>query len=478
MTFVARHALWSNEQKDAAARMRRVVEEKNLEVIRLAFPDQHGILRGKTIIASEAIASLESGCSITTTMLAKDTSHRTVFPVFTSGGGFGMKEMEGAADVLMVADPTTFRVLPWAPATGWVLCDLYFNDGRPVPFATRGLYRKALDELGRRGHDFVAGLEVELHIFKLDDPHMRPDDSGQPGTPPSVSLLSHGYQYLTEQRFDQMEPVLEILRRDIVALGLPLRSVEVEFGPSQCEFTFAPKKGLEPADNMVLFRSAVKQIARRHGYHATFMCRPKLPNLFASGWHLHQSIVSRASGENLFMAKEAGQPLSEFGRFYLAGLLDHARAATVFTTPTINGYKRYRSYSLAPDRAIWGRDNRGVMIRVLGGAGDAATRLENRVGEPAANPYLYMAAQVLSGLDGVDRKLDPGPSADTPYETEAPFLPKSLRDAVSAVKEDPFFAEKFGAEFIGYYTHIKNAEIDRFLAEVTDWEHREYFEMF
>ena len=478
MTFVARHALWSDEQKDAAARLRRIVEDKNLEVIRLAFPDQHGILRGKTIIASEAITSLESGCSITTTMLAKDTSHRTVFPVFTSGGGFGMKEMEGAADVLMVADPTTFRVLPWAPATGWVLCDLYFQDGRPVPFATRGIYRKVLDELGRRGHDFVAGLEVEFHIFRLDDPHMRAEDAGQPGTPPSVSLLSHGYQYLTEQRFDQMEPVLEILRRDIVALGLPLRSVEVEFGPSQCEFTFAPTKGLEPADNMVLFRSAVKQIARRHGYHATFMCRPKLPNLFASGWHLHQSVVSRASGENLFMAKEAGPPLSEFGRFYLAGLLDHARAATVFTTPTINGYKRYRSYSLAPDRAIWGRDNRGVMIRVLGGPNDAATRLENRVGEPAANPYLYMAAQILAGLDGVDRKLDPGPSADTPYETKAPLLPKSLRDAVSALKDDPFFREGFGAEFVDYYTHIKNAEIDRFLAEVTDWEHREYFEVF
>ncbi|WP_439364865.1 glutamine synthetase family protein [Bradyrhizobium sp. DASA03005] len=482
MTFVARHALWSDEQRDAAQRMRHIAEEKNLEVIRLAFPDQHGILRGKTIVASEAIASLESGCSITTTMLAKDTSHRTVFPVFTAGGGFGMKEMEGAADVLMVADPTSFRVLPWAPTTGWVLCDLYFNDGRPVPFATRGLYKRVLGELGTRGHDFVAGLEVEFHIFRLDDPHMRAEDAGQPGTPPSVSLLSHGYQYLTEQRFDQMEPVLEILRRDIVALGLPLRSVEVEFGPSQCEFTFQPKKGLEPADNMVLFRSAVKQIARRHGYHATFMCRPKLPNVFASGWHLHQSIVSRASGDNLFMAQEAatdgGEPLSAFGKSYLAGLLDHARASTLFTTPTINGYKRYRSYSLAPDRAIWGRDNRGVMIRVLGGAGDASTRLENRIGEPAANPYLYMASQILSGLDGVDRKLDPGPSADTPYETKAPPLPKSLRDAVSALKDDPFFREKLGAEFVDYYTHIKNAEIDRFLSEVTDWEHREYFEVF
>ena len=146
--------------------------------------------------------------------------------------------------------------------------------------------------------------------------------------------------------------------------------------------------GLMPADNMVLFRSAVKQICHRHGYHATFMCRPKLPNVVASGWHLHQSIVSRANGENAFMAKDSGEVLSAFGRGYLGGLLQHARASTVFTTPTINGYKRYRSYSLAPDRAIWGRDNRGVMIRVLGGAGNPATRLENRIGEPAANPYL------------------------------------------------------------------------------------------
>ncbi len=478
MSFVARHALWSDEQKEAARRLRAVCEEKKLETIRLSFPDQHGILRGKTLVASEALASLESGCTITTTMLAKDTSHRTVFPVFTAGGGFGMKEMEGAADVLMVPDPTTFRELPWAPTTGWLLCDIYFADGRPIPFATRQLYKSVLAELGERGYDFVAGLEVEFHIFKLEDARMSPQDAGQPGQPPQVSLLSHGYQYLTEQRYDQMEPALEIFRRDILALGLPLRSVEVEFGPSQCEFTFAPRSGLEPTDNMVLFRSAVKQIARRHGYHATFMCRPKLPNVFASGWHLHQSIVARGGGENAFMAKDDGEPLSAFGKNYLAGLLQHARASAVFTTPTINGYKRYRSYSLAPDRAIWGKDNRGVMLRVLGGAGDPATRLENRIGEPAANPYLYMASQILSGLDGVDRKLDPGPSADTPYETKADLLPKSLREAVSALDDDPFFRQAFGAAFVDYYVHIKNAEIARFEAEVSDWEHREYFEMF
>jgi glutamine synthetase len=478
LSFVERHGLWPAEQKEAAARLRRIVEERELEVIRLSFPDQHGVLRGKTLVAGEALRSLESGCTITTTMFAKDTSHRTVFPVFTPGGGFGIPEMQGAADVLMVPDPTTFRVLPWAPTTGWLMCDVHFADGRPVPFATRNLYKTVLEGLATRGYDFVAGLEVEFHVFKLENARMSPADAGQPGQSPDVSLLSHGYQYLTEQRFDQMEPVLEIIRRDVLALDLPLRSVEVEFGPSQCEFTFQPSVGLAPADAMVLFRSAVKQICHRHGYHATFMCRPRIPNVVSSGWHLHQSLVSRVTGENVFMTKEKGETLSAFGRGYLAGLLHHARAATVFTTPTINGYKRYRSYSLAPDRAIWGRDNRGAMIRVLGGPDDSATRLENRVGEPLANPYLYMASQILSGLDGVDRGLDPGPSADTPYETNADLLPKSLREAVFALKDDPFFRKAMGSTMVDYYVHIKNAEIERFQAEVSEWEQREYFEMF
>jgi len=477
MSFVARHGLWSDEQKDAALRLRKLVDEAGLETIRLSFPDQHGILRGKTLVAAEALSALESGCTITTTMLAKDTSHRTVFPVFTAGGGFGMREMQGAADVLMVPDPTTFRVLPWTPATGWVLCDVYFSDGRPVPFATRGIYRGIIERLAARGYEFKAGLEVEFHVFKLEDPRMAPADAGQPGEPPDVSLLSQGYQYLTEQRYDEMEPVLELIRRDIVALGLPLRSIEVEFGPSQCEFTFAPTVGMVPADSMVLLRSAVKQICRRHGYHATFMCRPRIPNVMSSGWHLHQSLVSRSDGDNAFMPDEDAA-LSPLGMAYMAGLLAHARASAVFSTPTINGYKRYRPYSLAPDRAIWGRDNRGVMIRVLGGRNDPATRLENRIGEPAANPYLYMASQILAGLDGIDRSLDPGSPADAPYETNARPLPKSLREAVDALAADPFFRNAFGTEFVDYYVQIKTAEIERFQAEVTEWEQREYFAMF
>ena len=467
MTLVERAGLWTEDRKAATREAERRIRAGEMSVVRLAFADQHGVLRGKTLVAGEVDAALKNGVGFTTTMLLKDTAHRTVFPVWQPGGGFGMKELEGAADAVMLPDPTTFRALPWAPHSGWMLCDIHFADGRPMPLCTRHIYRSALKTLADRGYDFIAGLEVEFHLFKLEKARLGVADAGQPGEPPDVSLLNQGYQYLTEQRYDEMDPILEILRTNIVDLGLPLRTIEVEFGPSQVEFTFRAGTGMEPADAMVLFRSATKQVAQRHGFHATFMCRPKLANVMSSGWHLHQSLKDRKTGANAFM--DGREPLSALGTHFMAGLLDHARAAAAFSTPTLNGYKRYRPFSLAPDRATWGRDNRGVMVRLLGGPGDPATHLENRVGEPAANPYLYMASQIVSGLDGLDRKLDPGPSADTPYEAKAPALPRSLAESLAALGNDKALRTGFGDFFVDYYLKLKQAEIDRFDLEVSDW---------
>ena len=482
-SFVSRHNLWTAEQERAGAQVERAIKKHSLEVVRFSFADQHGVLRGKTLLASEAASAMRNGVTMTSTLLAKDTAHRSVFPVFTAGGGLGMVEMEGGADFVMVADPTTFRVLPWAANTGWMLCDIAFTNGKPVPFSTRAILRDALATLNKAGFDYLAGLEVEFHLFKLENARLDAADATWPPQAPEVSLLTQGYQYLTESRFDLLDPALEILRRGVTQLGLPLRSVEVELGPSQVEFTFRPQSGLAAADSMVLFRAAIKQIARRNGYLASFMCRPALPNLMSSGWHLHQSLIERRSKRNAF-ADDDADGLSAVGRHFLAGLLAHARAAAAFTTPTINGYKRYRPYSLAPDRAIWARDNRGVMIRVLGQPGDASTHLENRVGEPAANPYLYMASQIHAGLDGLARKLDPGPSADTPYETAAVLLPKDMSEALAALTTDEIFRTAFGCGFIDYYAHIKSAELERFRKEaceqpdVTPWEQKEYLDLF
>ncbi len=460
------------------------IKKQKLELVRFAFADQHGVLRGKTIVAADAPALMRSGVTMTTTLLAKDTAHKTAFPVFTPGGGFGMEEMQGAADFVMVPDPATFHVLPWSPNTGWLLCDIVFTNGKPVPFSTRQVLRDALAKLKAAGFDYLAGLEVEFHLFRIENPRLTPEDATWPPRAPEVSLLNQGYQYLTESRFDQIESALEPIRRGIQSLGLPLRSLEVELGPSQCEFTFRPQRGLDAADTMILFRAATKQIARRHGLLASFMCRPVQPNLFASGWHLHQSLIDK-NGGNAFVGNTR-EGLSALGLNFLGGLLAHAQAAAAFTTPTVNGYKRYRAYTLAPDRAIWARDNRGVMVRLLGRPGDASTHLENRVGEPAANPYLYMASQIYAGLDGIAQKRDPGPSADTPYEADAPLLPKDLREACAALRASGVFRKGFGDAFVDYFAHIKEAEFARFTAEsgdtgttvITTWEQNEYFDLF
>jgi len=486
-TFVERHGLWSEAQARAAVEVERAISADNIELVRFSFPDQHGVLRGKTLVAAAAVPALRDGVGMTSTLFAKDSSHRTVFPVFEAGGGLNLPEMGGAGNFVMVADPQTFRVLPWAERTGWLLCDCYFADGKPVPLSTRQLYRDALAKLAAAGFDYAAGLEVEFHLFKIEDYRLAPDTLTWPAEPPAVSHTTHGYQYLTEGRFDQVAGIMDDLRRDMTAVGLPLHSLEVEFGPSQYEFTFAPQLGLAPADAMVLFRSTLKQAARRRGYLASFMCRPRLPHTLASGWHLHQSLLDRKSQANIFTAQNEKEVLSPLGGNFLAGLLTNAGAATAFATPTLNGYKRYRgANTMAPIQAIWAQDNRGVMVRVMGETGDPATRLENRVGEPLANPYLYMASQIYAGLDGITRGLDPGPSADTPYKSSAEALPETLEDALAALRTNACFRAGFGEAFVDYYAHIKQAEISRYRndgadklepTEVTEWEHREYFDL-
>jgi len=476
--FVRRHALRSKEGEEVAERILRIVSEKNLQTIRISFADQHGILRGKTIMADDFEYVLSSGCKLTSTLLLKDTSHRTVLPIWSTHGAFGLNELLAGADFIILPDLETFRILPWSPHTGWVLCDLYFIDGTPVPFSSRQLCRQSIETLAGNGFELQVGLEIEFHVFKLVDPRLDAKQSGHPPEPPETKLLAHGYQYLTELRMDELEPVFDLIRRTALQLGLSVRSVEVEFGPSQVEFTFHPVKGLEGADNMIIFRNAVKQICRRNGYHATFMCRPSLPNLFSSGWHLHQSLIDMSTGQNVFVPETEQDLLSPLGRYYVAGLLNHAAACCVFTTPTINGYKRYKPYSLAPDRIVWGKDNRGAMIRAIGGFGDPGTRVENRVGEPAANPYLYFASQIHAGLDGIKSAVEPDPPCLSPYDMDAPLLPRSLMEAIAALRANNTIGKAFGHTFVEYITAIKEGEIARFLGEVTDWEQKEYFEIF
>jgi glutamine synthetase len=284
-------------------------------------------------------------------------------------------------------------------------------------------------------------------------------------------LIHPGCALLSEAHSDTAHAALRIVQDTAQGMGLPLLSLEIELGPSQVEAVFAPTDALRAADNMVRFRNGVRQALARAGYWASFMCRPPFEHIMSSGWHLHQSLIDLHSGANLFVrdaaangssAQDAEHTLSPLGAHYLAGLLDHAAGALVFCTPTANGYGRFRPLALAPQAAVWGRDNRGAMMRIIGQAQDTATRIENRIGEPAANPYLYMASQIHAGLDGIARGLKPPLATESPYGQGNTLLPTDLGQALAALQADTHLVNAFGPGFVALLSGIKQLEWQRF----------------
>lgn len=490
--FIERHGIYNDEERAAATELLARIDELGLDAIRMTWPDQHGQLRGKSLSRDGFASALKGGNEITMAPYFFDSANGIVFNPFSPDGGFGVPELAGSPNVVMVADLSTFRVLPWAEGTGWVMCDLYSRNGSPFPFSPRSILKSTLSDLKSEGFELVTGLEIEWYLTRLLDDNLLNGSLGAPGIAadaPIVAPVARGYSYLLDDHLDEIDDQLRPIRRAVQALGLPLRSFDDEWAPSQVETTFDVLPGLEAADAVTLFRMAVKQVAKRNGHVASFMCTPAIAGFYASGWHLHTSLID-VSGTNAFVPQE-GQALSDVGMHYIGGTLAHAQAASMFTTPTVNGYRRRRPYSLAPDRLTWGSDNRAALMRVISAAGDPSSHVENRVGEPSANPYLYIAAQAAAGLDGIRHKTDPGAASIDPYAADVPQLPQSLSEAITALDGSSFFREAFGNSFIDYLVTMKRFEVDRYeewLEEnpdrdadvngVTDWEHREYFEKF
>jgi glutamine synthetase len=489
--FIEKHGLWSAEQRKQAAELKARVEREGLQFVRMAWADPHGASRAKAVAVPAFLAALTDGYNINVATTTLDSANARTFSSFTRGGGMGLDEMTGSPNLTIVPDPATFRVLPWARGVGWILCDEYFNTGVPFHFSPRHLLRRQLKRLKDRGMGYVVGLEIEWYLLRVAEDALGPEHVGGPGVrgrPIATSPPEPGYSYHSESNMDLMQGVLTALAQAFEKTDLPLRSVENEWGPGQLECTFAPREALTAADNVVFFRTATKQICRRMGHFASFMCRPGLKGYYSSGWHLHQSLVD-AEGKNLFMPDAAPECLSKLGRHFLGGILQHAAPAAAFAIPTVNGYRRLRPNSLAPDRATWCPDHRGAMMRVLGGPGNPATRLENRIGEPAANPYLYAASQIVAGLGGIDGAIDPGPPTDDPYGSDRPLLPKSLMEALNALEKEALFRDELGSVFVDYFLKLKRNELGRFERwleergipageETTEWEQNEYFDFF
>jgi glutamine synthetase len=487
--FIAANGLWSEEQKSAARALSDRIEKEQIRAIRVAVPDAQAKLRAKTMMPGIFGSGLVNGVEFTAAHFSFDTAEGIAYNPFSVGGGVGIEEFQGFANGILVPDPQTFKVLPWAPGIGWILGDMYFHDGRPIPFDARHKLKEAIASLKGVGFSYVAGLEIEFYVTRVINPNLGVEQMGNlgiPATPPEVEALWRGFAYQSEENQDAVQALTDAIIDNCLKLQLPLRTIEDEMGPGQIEVTFDIQDPLEAADTLVLFRSMIKQITARMGLHATFMAKPKFTSFVASGWHLHQSLAFPDGGNAFVSTESPPQLLSDAGRHFVGGILKHAAEASVFTTPTINGYRRRKPNSLAPDRATWGYDNRAAMIRVQGTPGEPSVHIENRVGEPCANPYLYIASQILAGVDGIRNRIDPGAMDDSPYEaTSRAKLPVSLIEAVEALDQSAFYREAMGDSFIDWLIGMKRSEISRFLSSepdwtdnpdvVTEWEHREYF---
>ena len=494
-TFADKCGINTEARQAEVQRVLALAQASGLTWVRLVWCDVHGSLRGKTWVTSELAHAFAQGMGMVSTLMLKDTSDRTVYKVFEADVKHELPGFEGASNLMLLPDPSTFKILPWAEKTGWLLCQPWFPNGQVVPYDSRRILQAALEKLAAKGWGMRCGLEVEFHIYKLQDAEhgddADPAQAAWPGPAPAVSMIHPGYNLLNELWFDRAEPALRIVKQTAQDVGLPLLSLEIELGPSQVEAVFKATDALTAADNMVLFRSAVKQALRRAGYHATFMCRPPFENIMSSGWHLHQSLYDLQTNQNLFARTtsqdiqealslrpdDACHTLSKIGATYLAGLLTHGQGMTSLCTTTVNGFGRFKPNALAPQSILWGRDNRGAMLRVVGGPGDAGTRIENRMGEPAANPYLYMASQILAGLDGIENELTAPFATEAPYAESAERLPLTLGDALARLGDDPILSAGLGSDFVRYYQRIKQSEQSRFndAEDKVEFQRREYF---
>lgn len=465
--------------------------EAGAQTLRVSWADLHGSYRTKTLLCREDIIDgLEAdGAGMVSTVLLKDTADRTAFPIFDPAAMAalpGLAAFGAANNFVLRPVASSLVMLPWALHTAWVRAEPCWPDGSPVAADPRRVLVAALEALRAAGFELRCGLEVEFHVYRLaPGDTLAADSDAWPAEPPAVTALHPGHALLSESLADRCDEVFAIVRHTAEGLGLPLRSLEVEFGPSQLEAVFEATDALTAADQLLLLRSGLRQALRRAGYHATFMCRPPLPGAMASGWHLHQSLEDAAGRNAMCRSGAPGEGaqalLSATGAHWLAGLLAHAPALAALCAPTPNAYGRYAGGAMAPQAAVWGRDSRGAMLRVVGGPGDPATRIENRLGESLANPYLCIAAQVWAGLDGLQRRLDPGPACATPYAPPAGrALPATLGAALDALEADAVLRRGLGEAVCTVFGRVKRQEIARREAapDGREWERREYFGRF
>ena len=420
-----------------------LLEEEDVEFVRLQFTDMFGNLKNAAVTARQ---------------LERVLDHDYAFDscaMFDQNGGKG-------EDIYLKPDLDTFVILPWRPQQGKVarlLCDDYTQSGEPYEMSSRRILQKVIDEAKKKGYTFFVDPECEFFLFHTDE-------NGMP-----TALTHEQAGYMDVGPVDLGENARREMVLTLEEMGFEIESSHHEAAPAQHEIDFQEAEALAMADSIVTFKSAVRSIARRFGLHVTFMPKPK-SGVAGSGLHLNFSLYKE--GKNLFSLGEKGE-VSQEALMFMGGIMAHAKAICAISNPLVNSYKRLITGFDAPLEMLWTVGNQNAMLRLRNRRGENS-KIELRFPDPSSNPYLVIALALAAGMDGIDRRLNPGKEANALMADagQVETLPMSLREAVGYLRQDKLLEQVLGQEFTDIYCKAKMQEWNTYMAQVSDWEVETY----
>ncbi|MFJ7967731.1 glutamine synthetase family protein [Streptomyces sp. NPDC096324] len=445
----------ASDTPDIRRHMERLAAE-GVDVVRVVYPDLIGTDRARDVLLDHLPSACEHGLAFCRAVY-HTTPQGDVVPV---AGGLDA----GLPDVSVRPDLSTAAVLPWEPGVATCLGEVTDPaTSAPAPESPRDLLRTVLARCAEHGLRPVVGPELEYFLLEA-----------APGTPTGWrrSPEATGAVYTAGLRADPGNHLLRTLRR-LRDLGIGVITGNHEFDGGQYEINLTHSEALDAADRAFRFKAAVKELARQEGNLATFMAKP-FGDAGGSGFHLHLSCED-TGGRNVFDDPSGAHGLSATARHAIAGILAHAPALAALANPTVNSYKRFGPDTLAPWLIDWGLDNRSAMVRIPPERGSGA-RLELRLGDASANPYLLIAGTIAAALLGVRAGEEPeAPLEGYGYDTaRSALLPTSLAAALDALEADTALTDILGKDFVSSFLTYKRDEVERFGRHVTDWEFTEY----
>jgi len=433
------------------------IQTHDVKYIRLMFTDMLGIIKSVEVPSNK---------------IDKVLNNEQMFDGSSIEGFVRIQE----ADMFLYPDLSTWLILPWEKlkegTVARLICDIHRPDGSSFEGDPRAVLKKALKYMSKLGFSkFNVGVEPEFFLFKLDSDNQ-----------PIIKFTDEG-GYFDLAPLDASVDVRRDITLELQKLGFTIEASHHEVAKSQHEINFQFDNALEACDNIQTFKLVVKNIARRHGFHATFMPKPVL-GINGSGMHTNTSLADE-TGKNVFFDQGAKNKLSQIAHGFISGVLHHAKAMCLLTNPTVNSYKRLVPGYEAPCYISWSEQNRSTMIRIPASRG-AATRVEIRSVDATANPYLAVAAILMAGLYGIENKLDIKPVEKNLFEIPrserkalgVENLPSSLKHALDMFEASDFIQKVVGKHLTEKLIIAKSKEWDNYRLYVSDWEIKRYIDQY